>query len=150
MVLGCLLDIYYNWLSHTLRYYNSLLFIFLLASCKHVPDVCRAVYRKNATVHVTGNSYPVEDLSRDCFPNTQDRCYEVWRTVVCHLAYPECIEAQESNKIHGSRPLCKSYCNEIKNITSNCGFPSQCDQSLFIHNINCAGLPDRDCISAGE
>ena len=126
---------------------------FSLASCERVPDVCREAYKRNVTVHVTDDSYPVGAVSQDCFPKPEDRCYKVWRTVVCHLSYPECVEAQESNKLHGSRPLCKSYCNAIKNATKTCGFPSSCDKSLFIHrldSIDCERLDDKNCISAGE
>ena len=126
---------------------------FVLASCGRVPDVCSEVYSENSTVHVRSNSYPVNNMLRDCFPNNQGRCYKVWNTLVCHLAYPKCVEATKIDQLHSSMPLCKSYCNAIKNATHTCHLPSQCDQSLFIHQIedmDCSGLPEENCLSASE
>ena len=138
--------------------FNNSWFIFcclFLASCQPVPEICRGVYNNDSStsVHVKSNSYPVGNMERDCFPNRQDKCYEVWNTIVCHLAYPKCVEAKELNKLHTSMPLCRSYCNAIKNITRTCHIPSSCQQSLFVYTldeIDCSTLPEENCFTDSE
>lgn len=114
--------------------------------------MCRAVYNDiDMTVYVKNNSYPTTDMPNDCFP-ANDKCYEVWKTVICHLSYPKCIEAKEKDKLHTSMPLCRSYCYVIKNITSKCPILDDCNKSLFVYNIDnmsCADLPEENCMSAG-
>lgn len=101
----------------------------LSASCHHVPQMCSVVYYSSSTtVYVKSDSYPMVDMKQDCFSNKQDRCYKVWHTIVCHLAYPKCVESKEPNKLHTSMPLCRSYCYTIKNITLTCHIPSSCQQ----------------------
>jgi len=100
------------------------------------------------------SSYPEDTLQKDCFPNENDKCYEIWKTITCHLAYPKCVENNEKNKLHTAMPLCRSYCQKIKNITDSCPILKECDQSHFIHQFNdkmdCSKLDDTNCISAGE
>ena len=118
-----------------------------------MPDVCIGVYSETSTVYVRSNSYPINNMTRDCFSNNQGRCYKVWNTLVCHLAYPKCVEAMEIDQLHSSLPLCRSYCNAIKNATHTCHLPIQCDQSLFIHqteDMDCSSLPEVNCLTASK
>ena len=115
--------------------------------------MCRAVYNESVTVHVHENSYPVDIMEEKCFSDSEGICHRVWNTIICHLAYPKCVEAEETDQIHSFMHLCRSYCYKVQNITSTCPIPSPCNQSHFIHDLNdmdCSSLSEENCISASE
>lgn len=128
--------------------------IFLLASCEQVPKMCKVVYDNTTTVYMKSTSYPVGSMQKECFPkeNDKDKCYQVWNTITCHLAYPKCAEAEGQNKLRTPLPLCRNYCHMINNVTSACPILKECNQSHFIYQLNmdCSNLPETNCISAGE
>ena len=61
-----------------------------------MPKVCSAEYDDSTSVFMKSSSYPEDTLQKDCFPNENDKCYEIWKTITCHLAYPKCVENQTS------------------------------------------------------
>ena len=123
-----------------------------------MPDECRNVqgYSRSTSVFIGNNGWQQQlDALDECTPDsTTTACYDIWKNIACHLAFPNCVESTSINQMHSARPLCKAYCERIKEVTNDegsCPMPHDCDMSSLVHQLpeNCSGLPEENCITAG-
>jgi len=125
-----------------------------LASCQTVPDLCSDVqsYSNSTTVFIK-NIIQQADAIEGCIPDSRNSdCYDIWKNIACHLIFPTCIKSTSVDQKHSPRPLCKAYCERIKNVTNgSCPIPKGCEMSMLVHQLpaNCSDLPEENCITAG-
>jgi len=131
-------------------------YLVFLATCQTVPDECKDVQGYSISTKVfISKSQQQADAIEQCIPDSSNSdCYEIWRNIACHLAFPNCVESTSVYQKHSPRQVCRAYCERIKEVThdeGSCPIPNDCDMSMFVHQLpaDCSVLPEENCISAG-